>query len=799
MTNRNDGISRRGFFRGAVAAAGYSPGLRAQTRPGGAVTGPACRTFRLDQEWLFGGKMREGALSSGFDDRTFSRVSLPHCVTKLSWRNWDPAAWEDIWVYRRHFELPGSLQGHRIFLDFDGVMVGTTPAVNGHELPKHLGGYLPSTYEITEMVRQGGNVLAVAVDSRWSNVPPEGSPVGPKSIDYLEPGGILRSVGLRATPQLYIRDVFAKPVRVLDEDRRVEVACSLDAGTPPGGAVSIEAALMEGDRVIARGSRKVAVDKPGPAECTLTLSKLGNIALWDVTKPKLYDVVATLMVDNNAVHDCRARIGFRDARFEVDGFFLNGRRCQIFGLNRHELFPYTAGAMPARVQRHDAEILRHQFHCNFVRCSHYPQTEAFLDACDELGMMAWEEVPGWQYVGDTAWQELLLRDVMTMVRRDRNHPSIVIWGVRANESSNHPYLYQRTRKAAKALDDSRPTSGTMTRHSLEGWSQDVFAFDDYHAEPDGSAGIHEPLPGVPYLIAEAVGQFNYGARKGFNRKYRRMGDPKEQRDQALLHAQAHSRGSGHPRCAGVVAWCAYDYGSLINSYDAVKCPGVADVFRIPKLGASFYLAQGDPARQPVIEPDFHWDFSAGPPFGTDEKAVIFSNCDRLELFVGGNHTASASPDRTNYPHVAHPPFFTDIKLQGSGRPDLRIDGYVGDRLVLSRKFSGDRAQDQLVLQVDDSKLVADGSDATRLMFGVADRFGTLRQYAEGRVTLRISGPGTIVGDNPFSLPESGGVGAVWIKAGNSAGRIQVDARHPQFGVKSAEIIVVPADRDACLI
>ncbi len=800
MTKDNDrpfGISRRRLLRCAAGAAAAGSGslLWPQARQ----TGAACRTFPLNRGWLFGGKLSQGALQPAFNDKAFSPVSLPHCVARLSWREWDPSAWEDVWVYRRHFTLPKELVGQRVFLHFDAVMVGATPVVNGHELPKHLGGYLPFQYEITSLLQPGENVLALAVDSRWSNVPPEGSPVGPKSIDYLEPGGITRGVQLRVVPQAFISDVFAKPVQVLDAGRRLEIACSIDAAAVPSGQLRIDAALMDGDAVVAREARDVRLEKTGVSEFPLTLSKLGNVVLWDTAKPKLYEVAVTVSAGGKTLHDYRTRIGFRDARFEVDGFFLNGKRFQIFGLNRHELFPYVGGAMPRRVQRRDAEILRHRFHCNFVRCSHYPQSEAFLDACDELGLMVWEEVPGWQYVGDEAWQELLVRDVKIMVRRDRNHPSIVIWGVRANESANHPDLYQRTRAAAKALDDSRPSSGTMTRRSTTGWNQDVFAFDDYHAEDDGSAGIHEPLPGVPYMVAEAVGQFDYGVSRTFNRKYRRMGDPAIQRQQAVLHAQAHNQGASHPRCAGVVAWCAFDYGSLINPYEAVKCPGVADGFRIPKLGASFYLAQGDAGERPVIEPDFHWDFSAPAASRPGAKAAIFSNCERLELFVAGKHIASAHPDRANYPHIQHPPFFADLTVDGAGKPELRIDGYVGDRMVLSRTFSGNRAEDQLVLRADDAELVADGSDATRLAFGVADKFGTLRQSAEGQVALTISGPGTIVGDNPFSLASSGGVGAVWIRAGAKPGRIRVEARHPGFGAKSAEINVVPAGGNACAI
>jgi len=267
------------------------------------------------------------------------------------------------------------------------------------------------------------------------------------------------------------------------------------------------------------------METTGGTTVRLSRSKLGNIALWEPATPHLYEVVVTLLVEDEPWHDYQTRIGFREARFEVDGFFLNGRRFQIFGLDRHEIYPYVGAAMPPRVKRHDARILRQEFNCNFVRCSHYPQSEAFLDTCDELGLMVWEEPAGWQYIGDQAWQDLAVRDVHAMIVRDRNHPSIVIWGVRINESENNPPFYTRTKAVAKALDDSRPTSGAMNRYSTKDWLQDVYAYDDYHSAPDGTVGVRDPLPGVPYFLAEGVGQFAYGPGKGgFGRKYRRAGD-----------------------------------------------------------------------------------------------------------------------------------------------------------------------------------------------------------------------------------------------------------------------------------
>ena len=440
-------ISRRDFIRDcAVTAATLTSvpilgGWSANRDPIQGKSGPACRTFSLDRNWLFGGKLDAAALQPGFSDSPFTRVALPHCVTPLSWNNWDPASWENVWVYRRHFALPDGFSRQRVFLHFERVMATASPVVNGHPLPQHRGGFLPFEREITSLMQEK-NVLAVAVDSRWKSIPPAGSPKGPVSVDYMLPGGMNGSVDLRIVPQVFISNVFAKPMNVLTSDRQLEVTCSVDAGVPLERPIRLVASLQDGPRILASTSKKLGLEKAGETEVALTLGDLGNIQLWDVSAPHLYDLVVTLFADDKPLHDYRTRVGFRDARFEVDGFFLNGKRLQIFGLNRHELYPYIGFAAPVRLLRRDAQILRHEFNCNMVRCSHYPQSEAFLDACDELGMMVWEETPGWQYIGDETWQDLVVSDVKEMVRRDRNHPAVIIWGVRINESRNDPAFYR---------------------------------------------------------------------------------------------------------------------------------------------------------------------------------------------------------------------------------------------------------------------------------------------------------------------------------------------------------------------
>ncbi|MBV9380805.1 MAG: beta-galactosidase, partial [Streptosporangiaceae bacterium] len=238
---------------------------------------------------------------------------------------------------------------------------------------------------------------------------------------------------------------------------------------------------------------------PGTAVAGLTITGIGGVGHWSPEKPRLYTVRTAL----SSGHSVTTRIGFREAVFETDGFYLNGERYKIFGLNRHQLFPYTGMAAPARLQRRDAQILRGELNCNMVRCSHYPQSPHFRDACDQLGLMVWEEPPGWGYVGDPHFQGLVLENVRDMVVRDRNRPSVIVWGARLNETaSDYDQLYAECRTIAYEFDGTRQTTGAMDTQSTLGWSEDVFSYNDYHTS-NGNAILKPPLTGDPYVISEA--------------------------------------------------------------------------------------------------------------------------------------------------------------------------------------------------------------------------------------------------------------------------------------------------------
>ena len=791
------GFSRRQFLKSGVAGLGAVVAWRlldgAPARAAAPASGPAAVPVPFDAGWLFGESVAGGTAPS-FDDSGMVTVTLPHTVTPLSWRNWPPSAWEQVWLYRKHFDAPAGADGMRVFADFDGALTGSTLTLNGTELPGRVGGYLPFSAELTSALQPEGNVLAVVLDSRFNiDVPPDRpAPYTSSSVDFWQPGGIYRDARLRMVPQVFLADVFAKPVNVLDAGaRRVDVACTLDAGTVPHQQLQLDIGLYDGQQRIATTTVPVPISDTGQTSVTASLTGLQKITLWDVDRPYLYDVIATLSVGGQPVHDYRVRIGFREASFQLDGFFLNGRRVKLFGVNRHQFFPFAGGAMPDRVQRKDVEIMRRDLNCTFVRCSHYPQAEAFYDACDELGLLVWEEMPGWGYFGDTAWQAAAQRNLHDMIVRDRNHPSIVVWGAMPNESGNHPAQYTAWNELAHSLDDSRQTGGDDNGFGAgaSGFEFDVYSHHDYshHTGPDGRQvpDLRPPTDAAnkPYLVTEAVGTLSGPAKY-----YRRIDPQWVQQGEATAHARVHDIAYSDDRYCGVAAWSGYDYESGSgNVYQEVKYTGVVDLFRVPKPGAAIYQAQVDPRVRPAIAPAFYWDFGPTSPINQLGPAMICANLDRLEVYVGGAHFATVTPDTTDYGHLPYPPSFVDFTaVDGTGNPELRIDGYLGRTRVASQRYSSDPSRDRLLVSIDDTELVGDGSDSTRVVFRAVDRYGQPRPYPQGDVTLAVRGPAILVGDNPFAFADAGGVGAVWLRTlRNSPGTVSVTATHPTLGSGTA--------------
>ena len=546
-----------------------------------------------------------------------------------------------------------------------------------------------------------------------------------------------------------------------------------------------------GDEPVASATTvPVTITAAGQTTVTATITGIDNITLWDTGQPKLYTVIATLAVGGQPLHDYQVRIGFREAVFRPDGFYLNGTRTKLFGLNRHQFFPYAGGAMPDRIQARDAYILRKELNCNAVRCSHYPQSEAFYDAADELGLLVWEEIPGWGYLGDTAWQEAAYQDVQAMIVRDRNHPSVIVWGAMPNEAGEHAQEYTLYDQLAHATDPSRPTGGDGNPADAS-FVFDVFSEHDYSSVRDAQ-GVRWPTlkppedaAGKPYLVCEAVGTLSGPAIY-----FRRIDTQFVQQGEAAAHAVVHDISYSQDAYCGLIAWSGFDYPSGNgNQYQGVKYTGVVDLFRVLKPGASIYQAQADPAVTPVIAPAFYWDFGQVSPVTSLSAALIASNLDELKLYVGTTLTVTLTPDKAGYGHLPYPPSFADFStIDGSGLPELRIDGYLNGTRVATRLFDADPSHDRLELTADDAVIDADGADATRVVFRAVDRYGNARPYVGEAVTLEVGGPAVLVSDNPVDFGATGGVAAAWIRSlPGSPGTVTVRASHPALGTAEVKI------------
>ncbi len=711
-------MDRRRFLKATSSVAASSVIKKARAYAA-STTSPGRTILPINRGWRFAATPPENVHSPDFDDSPLEHVILPHTNTKLPWHGFDDQRYQFISADRRRLNIPASAKGKRVFVDFEGVMLASTVYLNGTHLGTYRGGYTPFSFELTQHLSPSGrNLLSLDVDStERKDIPPFGG-----EVDYLTFGGIYREVALRVVPQIFIENIHARTVNGLSSSPSVEIDVYLDRPEPiTVGKLSLRAELRDGDTVIALD---ITVIKPpivrphNPADADQALGALAynlatdapaasislaapNITLWELKNPKLYTVSIELLEDNRPIDKDSRRIGFREATFTDQGFSLNGKVVKLHGLDRHQSFPWVGQAMPARVQKQDAKILRYDCRCNIVRTSHYPQSRHFLDACDEIGLLVLEEIPGWQHIGDLAWQDVAVDNVRRMVCRDWNHPSVILWGVRINESPDSHEFYARTNAMGHALDVTRQTGGIRTGENINSeLLEDVFTVNDF--------GFPMKKPTHPrYLNTEFVGHtFPTKTIDAYER----------QREHLVRHARVHDTLASDPQYAGGIGWCAFDYNTHNNfgAGDRVCYHGVMDIFRTPKPAAAFYKSMADRDEEIVLEPAFFW--ARNDESTNIDHALASSNVDTIRMMTingqGEHLIAEGGPNREQFPHLRYPSFTFLIgdKVSRQTWGDLRIDGLIDGKVVISKKYSGAGADKAFTLLPDETELTADGAD-----------------------------------------------------------------------------------------
>lgn len=758
--------------------------------------------IRINNDWEF-----TFHWSNGFErgDGPAEEVRLPHTVRELPLHYADPADYETICGYRRRLMIPNDAESKRLFLQFDGAAHIATIFLNGRELATHRCGYTAFRVEITDEVRYGAeNLLCVKLDTTENPaVPPFGF-----VIDYLTYGGLYRDVWLDVRPKKLISDLFVHTPGLttaqisFQADLGPEDKLRIDIFDPDGGLAASRTAV--------------------PSQTGLTLNLLGARP-WSVDSPVLYRCRATLVEAGTDGDFVETTFGFRTARFQADGFYLNGEKLFLRGLNRHQSYPYVGYAAPERLQREDARILKHELQCNTVRTSHYPQSRYFLDECDRQGLLVFTEIPGWQHIGDEAWKEQACENVREMVTQYRNHPSVILWGVRINESMDDDPFYTRTNAIAHELDPSRATSGVryLEKSSL---LEDVYAFNDFSHSGDNAGAKAKkdvsPDPKKALLISECNGHMY--PTKPFDSWAHRQ-------EHALRHARVLDAALSDGGHVGFYAWCMFDYPTHkdFGSGDRICYHGVMDAFRNPKLAAAFYASQGK--EFPVLEVGSPMDIGDYPG-GQIGKVYAFTNADEVALYKNGDFVTTLRPGDWN--GLEHGPIPVEDTIGAlletkEGFPKAKADvlracllsagkhGLAGmpvqDKLKMAwcmvhykmtfqdgydlyGKYVGNWGGAATVWRFDaisDGKVVASVTKCpsaklhleatpshTRLTEGevydmaavrirLLDEYGNLAPYAQLPVTFAVTGPAELVG--PAAVTLEGGACGTYLRTTGRAG------------------------------
>ena len=640
----------------------------------------------LNDDWLFTEQFEDSLMAPEYPENTLQPVRLPHTCKETPFHYFDESLYQMVSGYRRHLLIPADWQGKRILLTFEGAAHDSTVFCNGKKVGEHHCGYTAFTVDLTDSVLYGqDNLLCVRLDSREIlNVPPFGY-----VIDYMTYGGIYRDVRLEVKEKVSLSDIF---VHTAIDFRSSPVTAQITSEitlTESNGNVTIRQYYMPKSTAAGQESwrllceQTVSTDVSCDKEFSLTATITAPL-LWDTEEANLYILKTQLYQDNTILDETETTFGIREAVFKKDGFYLNGRKLRICGLNRHQSFPYVGYAMPKSMQRLDADLLKKELGLNAVRTSHYPQSHYFLERCDELGLLVFTEFPGWQHIGDDSWKAQAVANAEDMIRQYRNHPSIILWGIRINESPDDDAFYEKTNAVAHKLDPSRPTGGVRAMkksHLLE----DVYTYNDFLH--DGEMPGCDPKKKVtsdmekPYLISEYNGHMY--PTKAFDNEERRS-------EHAIRHANVLDAVAGQPDIAGSFGWCMFDYNTHkdFGSGDRICYHGVMDMFRNPKLAANIYACEQE--QTPVLEITSSMDIGEHP--GCNRGNIyILSNADSVKMYKNDRFIKEYLPGMSPYKHLKHGP--------------ILIDDFIGDSLAQNERFRPKHAKEI----TDAMNLVARGS------------------------------------------------------------------------------------------
>jgi len=752
---------------------------------------------RFDPGWRFHLGDAEGAAAAAFDDRAWSAATLPHTARIENVVTGEPGSdtfqWQGICWYRKRFRPGEESRGRRVFLKFDGAMNVADVWLDGAHLGRHLGGWLPFGFDVTDRIVPGReSVVAVRLDNRDNAV------TGPKplaQLDFNSYHGLYRSAWLIVKDPLHITDpiladrpagggVFVTYPEVSDDRATVRARIHVRNDDRVARGFRVRERLLDGDgREVAESWSDPLRLEPGRDAHVADDLHVASPALWSPRRPALYVLRTELVEDGAVVDEESTRIGIRHLEMSADGFRVNGERMFLRGANRHQEYPWVGYALSDAAQHRDARKIK-DAGFDFVRLSHYAHAPAFMDACDELGLVVMDCIPGWQYFNaeDPGFARVQYDNCRRLIRRDRNHPCVALWEVSLNETAMPPEFIERTHAIGH---EEYPGDQCYTCGWTEGY--DVFIQARQH-------GGCTQVVGRACMVSEYGDWEYYAQNAGFNQEAWANLAPDEANSRQMrwegergLLQQATNFQEAHNDNLGTIAfadglWVMFDYNR--GYAPDIESSGCMDLFRIPKLSYHFFRSQRPPDEDlrgalsgPMVYIASFWTADSS----TDVR--VFSNCEEVELRRDGEVVDRRVPDADRISsRLAHPPFTFRV---GEFRPGaLEAVGLIGGREVARHAVRTPGAPTRLDLELDEGgrPFAVDGKDVAFLRATLRDARGTTVAGAWENVFVGTTGDVAPVGANPFSS-----------EAGISSFLLQAESRGPR-GAAYALAVVRDGDR-----
>ena len=786
--------------------------------------------WNFNAGWRFHLGDVKGAEMVDFNDKSWEVVSTPHTVQLMpaeasGCRNYQGVVW-----YRKHFRLPKECAGRDVTLHFEAIMGKQTIYVNGQKVKEHEGGYLPITIPLTGSV---GDDLVVAIMA--DNSDDKTYPPGKKQaqLDFAYHGGIYRDVWLIAKNKVAITDaleenkvagggIFVHYANISDKSAEVFVNTEVRNNDNKPHSITIESALtppaapVVPSVAVAQQQTKLSL-KPGEVRTVTQRFLVKNPKLWSPETPYLYNVTTRIKEGKQSLDGGVTRIGIRsfefvrtdDAQGRQSGFYLNGKKYhQLVGANRHQDFAYVGNALPNSQQWRDAKRLR-DAGFTIIRTAHYPQDPSFMDACDEMGLFIIVATPGWQYWNkEKGWDEKVHENTRNIIRRDRNHPCVLMWEPILNETR---YPEEFALKALQITKDEYPypyrpvaaadvhSAGVAEHYDVVyGWPGDDFKAD----KPKQCIFTRE--------FGELVD--DWYAHNNLNRASRSWGERPMLIQAMSLYRSTQELFNTTGQFIGGCQWHPFDHqrGYHPDPYWG----GIYDAFRQKKTAFDMFAAvlseyvatESQQTIKPIVTIAHEMtQFS-------EKDVTVFSNCDSVRLTMyDGEHCWTQPVDKGLVVFKEAWDFFEarnwSYTQKNWQNVKMIAEGIIDGKIVCKTEKMPSRRSTKLRLYVDEmgKKLVADGSDFVVVVCEVTDDLGHVRRLAKENIRFIIEGEGEIIGDaninaNPRAV--EWGSAPVLIRSTKQAGKIKIKAEVQFPGIHAPtpaelEIESVPYDMPMC--